>query len=50
MLDGVLLFVFGQQQLNNCFGKIRVALRRAGLVRLVQTNLLIWADSAGWTG
>ena len=29
MLDGV-LFVFGQQQLNNCFWKIRVALRRAG--------------------
>ena len=22
----------------------------AGLVRLVQVNLLIWADSAGWTG
>ena len=25
-------FVFEQQQLNNCFWKIRVALRRAGLV------------------
>ena len=27
-----------------------MALRRVGLVRLVQANLLIWADSAGWTG
>ena len=27
-----------------------MALRRAGLVQLVQANLLIWADSAGWTG
>ena len=27
-----------------------MAFRRAGLVRLVQANLLIWADSAGWTG
>ena len=42
--------MFGQQQLNNCFWKIRLALRRAGLVRLVQANLLIWADSAALTG
>ena len=27
-----------------------MALKRAWLVRLVQANLLIWADSAGWTG
>ena len=27
-----------------------MALRRAGLVRLVQANPLIWAESAGWTG
>ena len=26
-----------------------MALRRAGLVQLVQTNLLIWASSAGGT-
>ena len=37
-------------QLINCFLKIRVALRRAGLVRLVWANPLMWADSAGWTG
>ena len=42
--------VFGQQQLNNCFWKIWVALRRAGWCDLVQANLLIWADFAGWTG
>ena len=31
---------------------LRVALKRAWLVRLVQANPLIWADSdsAGWTG
>ena len=27
-----------------------MAIRRAGLVPLVRANLLIWADSAGWTG
>ena len=43
-------FVFGKQQLNNCFWKIRVALKRDGLVRLVRANPLIWADSAIWTG
>ena len=39
-------------QLVNCFWKIRVALKGAWLVRLVQANPLIWADSdsAGWTG
>ena len=47
MLDGV-LFCFGQQQRNNCFWKIRVALRRASWCDLEQANLLIWADSAGW--
>ena len=40
------VFIFGKQQLNNCFWKIWVALKRAGLV---QANPLIWADSAGWT-
>ena len=49
MLDSV-LFVFGKQQLNNCFWKIQVALKRVWLVRLVRANPLIWADSAGWTG
>ena len=49
MLDSV-FFVFGKQQLNNCFWKIRVALKRAGLVRLVRDNPLISANSAGWTG
>ena len=34
----------------NCFGKIRVALKRAGWCNLMQAHLLIWADSAGWTG
>ena len=35
MLDGVFLFVFGKnKQLNNCFGKIRVALISAFLLRL----------------
>ena len=50
MLDGGFFFVLGKQQLNNCFWKIRVALKRAGLVQLVQANPLIWADSVGWTG
>ena len=27
-----------------------MALKRAGFVQPVQDNLLIWADSAGWTG
>ena len=27
-----------------------MALKRAWLVQLVQANLLIWANSAGWTG
>ena len=43
-------FIFGQQQLNNCFWKIRLALRRAGWCHLMQGNLLIWADFADWTG
>ena len=46
----VCFFVFGKKQLNNCFWKIWVALKRAGLVPLVWANPLIWADSAGWTG
>ena len=52
MLDGVLFFWGGgiDKQLNNCFWKIRVALKRAGWCDLVQANLLIWADFAGWTG
>ena len=51
MLDGVLYFVFGKnKQLNNCFWKIQVALIRAGWCHLMQADLLIWADSAGWTG
>ena len=39
-------------QLVNCFWMIRVALKRAWLVRLVRANPLIWADSdsAGSTG
>ena len=49
MLDGV-FFVLGKQQLNICFWKIRVALKRAGLVQLVWANPLIWDDSAGRTG
>ena len=44
------LFLGIDIQLINCFWKIWFTLRRAGLVRLVQANLLIWADSAGWTG
>ena len=51
MLDGVLfLFLAIDLQPINCFWQIRVALKRAWLVRLVQANPLIWADSAGWTG
>ena len=51
MLDGVLLLFLGIEiWLINCFWNIRVALRNSSLVRLVQTDLLIWADSAGWTG
>ena len=42
-------FVFGKQQLNNCFWKIWVALIRASWCDLMQADLLIWADSAGWT-
>ena len=39
MLDTVLYLALGiNKQLNNCFGKIREA------------NMLIWADSASWTG
>ena len=35
--------------LNNCFGKIQVVFIRAYWCDLMQANLLIWADSAGWT-
>ena len=38
------------QQLNNCFGKIQVALISGYWYDLMQANLLIWADAAGWTG
>ena len=49
MLDSV-LFCFGKnKQLNNCFGKIWVALIRAFWCDLMQANLLIWANSVGWT-
>ena len=34
----------------NCFRMIRVALIRAGWCDLIQADLRIWADSAGWTG
>ena len=51
MFDDVLHFVFGKdKQLNNCFGKIRVALVRAFWCDVMQANLLVWVDSAGWTG
>ena len=32
------------------FGQFGWPLKGLDLVRLVQANLLIWADSAGWTG
>ena len=51
MLDSVLFFVLGQQQLNNCFWKIRVALRRTGwcdLCRLICSfRLTLLAGLAG---
>ena len=52
MLDGVLFggFFGNNKQLNNCFGKMWVALIRAYWCDLIQPNLLIWANSAGWTG
>ena len=34
---------------NNCFWKIWVALIRAYWCDLMQADLLVWADSAGWT-
>ena len=44
-------FIFqGDKELDNCFWKIRVALIRAGWCDLMQADLLIWSDSAGWTG
>ena len=44
-------FVLGNNmQLNNCFGKIQMALIRAYWCDLMQANLLIWAESAAWTG
>ena len=50
-MDGVLFLYLGIDiQLINCFWKIWVALKRVWLVRLVQANPLIWADSAGLTG
>ena len=51
MLDGVLYFGFGKnKQLNNCFGKIWLAIIRTYWCDLMQAGLLIWADSAGRTG
>ena len=51
MLDGVFfLFLSKDKHLNNCFWKIRVALKRAIWCDLTQADLLIWADFAGWTG
>ena len=38
------------KQLNNCFWKIWVALIRAGRCNSMQADLLIWSNSAGWTG
>ena len=51
MLDSV-LFCFGATISSsiNCLWKIRVALIRAGCCDLMQADLLIWADSASWTG
>ena len=49
----VCLFFFGggeKKQLNNCFGKIRLALIRAYWCNLMQADMFIWADFAGWTG
>ena len=37
------------KQLKKCFCKIKLALIRAGRCDLMQGDLLIWADSAGWT-
>ena len=45
-----MLFLGSNKQLNNCFWKIWVALIRAGCCDLKQADLLIWADTAGWTG
>ena len=52
MLDGVLFLFLGKdKELNNCFWKIRVALKRAWLVQLVWANPLIWADCwLDWLG
>ena len=49
--DGVLfMFLGNNNQLNNCFGKFRGTLIRAYWCDLMQARLLIWADSACWTG
>ena len=50
MLDGVLFCFWATRSFNNCSLKIRVALIRASFCDLMQADLLIWADSAGWTG
>ena len=36
--------------MNNCFWQIRLALIRDGWCYLMQADLFIWAESAGWTG
>ena len=49
MLDGVLSLFLGYQtcSLLIVFGRFRWPLKGLGLVRLVQANPLIWADSVG---
>ena len=53
MLDGVLVCFWTYTcRLLIVFVRFRLPLKGPGLVRLVQVNLLIWADfdPAGWTG
>ena len=51
MLDSVLFCFWAYTfRLFIVFGRFGWPLEGPGLVRLVQANLLIWADSAGWTG
>ena len=45
-----LLILGKDKQLNNCFWKIGLALKKAGWCDLMQADLLIWADFANWTG
>ena len=51
MLDGVLFCFWAQTcSLIIVFGRFGWPLKGPGSVRLVRANLLIWPDSAGWTG